>query len=474
MAEVRQKMRGTTLQLDGYSGPEGQLAYDMERKEGRFYDGILLGGYRIPNKATNDATYVKGTDGVSVADANLAITDGFYRHTSGAANIPLAVAGAIMVNCSTDAATGDVTQYWSHNVLNIAYIRVRKTGVWTAWDRVITKSYGDTLYLGIAAQATDSALLGGQNAAFYTNIVARLGYTPLNKAGDTFGGNMNGGGFNLTALNLIALTSTAAVTLAGTTHGLQVGTSAGNNVAVGIQAGGPMIQARNNGVAQVLYLNPLGGQVDMALANGLYLPRTAAPAPISTGNLFWDSTELALKIGDGTQTRAFRWNEWEAIADLNVVTVAQADVINLDNYEELRISYELVPVSNGTSIFLRLSNDNGATFLAGAAEYNNFFLINTGAAATGGNSALSGIALDANIGIGSSSTNSMFGKIQMYSLKAVQLTRWEGSCWLRNSASAGRQAVIGGDNTNQAKHNAIRFIAGTGNISGRIIIEGKR
>lgn len=34
----------------------------------------------------------------------------------------------------------------------------------------------------------DAALLEGQAAAYYTNIIARLGFTPANKAGDTFTG----------------------------------------------------------------------------------------------------------------------------------------------------------------------------------------------------------------------------------------------------------------------------------------------
>lgn len=42
-----------------------------------------------------------------------------------------------------------------------------------------------------ATSATNASQLNGQAASFYTDIIARLGYTPANKAGDTFGGDVS-------------------------------------------------------------------------------------------------------------------------------------------------------------------------------------------------------------------------------------------------------------------------------------------
>lgn len=474
MAEVRQKMRGTTLQLDGYSGPEGQFAYDMERKEGRFYDGILLGGYRIPNKTTNDAAYapdrLKADAGVDTADLNTALSAGFYRHTAAAANIPLAVAGAVIVAPSTNTATGDVTQFWMHNSLNIAYMRVRKTAVWTAWVRLVDKTLADATYLGIAAQAVDSALLGGNNAAFYTNIVARLGYTPLNKGGDTFAGNMAGGNFNLTGVNLVFTTSTSAITLAGAVHALQAGPSTGQNIALGVDT----IQARNNGVAASLKLNRLGGSIDMSAAAGLVLPQTANPLPTAEGETWWKPSEDSLYIGDGAAPRIFRPNAWEFITLIASGMVAQVDVANLANYRELRISYECTVSADGTSLFLRVSTDNGSTFLAGAAEYNNFYTINTGAAVTGSNAAATGFSLDAAIGIDNGANLAIRGVAHLQGFNTVNPVQIINQAFMRNSAAAGRLIQTGGDGTSAVAKNAIRFIPGTGNISILALIEGLR
>lgn len=52
-----------------------------------------------------------------------------------------------------------------------------------------------------AGSGLDADLLDGQQGSYYTAIAARLGYTPANKAGDTFGGGINATAFNLTASN---------------------------------------------------------------------------------------------------------------------------------------------------------------------------------------------------------------------------------------------------------------------------------
>lgn len=49
MAEARQKMRGTSIELDQYLGKEGQICYNLTNGELRVYDGISLGGKRFLN-----------------------------------------------------------------------------------------------------------------------------------------------------------------------------------------------------------------------------------------------------------------------------------------------------------------------------------------------------------------------------------------------------------------------------------------
>jgi len=72
----------------------------------------------------------------------------------------------------------------------------------------------------------DADLLDGQDGAYYTNITARLGYTPVNKAGDTMSGGLtitNGAGFAQLLPNGDILAARA-----GGTAGLLYLNSAGN------------------------------------------------------------------------------------------------------------------------------------------------------------------------------------------------------------------------------------------------------
>lgn len=51
MAEVRQKMRGTTAELDAVSSYVGHLVYDTQTHNLRVYDGVTLGGRHILTRA---------------------------------------------------------------------------------------------------------------------------------------------------------------------------------------------------------------------------------------------------------------------------------------------------------------------------------------------------------------------------------------------------------------------------------------
>jgi hypothetical protein len=185
MTEQRQKMRGTTAQLDAYIGLLGQITYDYERKELRLYDGVTLGGTRVPNFATVDAALPGrlSVDGGAIADCNLAVAPGFYRTTAASTNQAVAATQAsLIVSTSHLASDGDVVQLWIHGgTSNQVWQRNRKDTVWSAWTRIPDSASG------VAFNASN---LNGQPDTFYTNIVARLGYTPVNKAGDTITGNL--------------------------------------------------------------------------------------------------------------------------------------------------------------------------------------------------------------------------------------------------------------------------------------------
>lgn len=185
MTERRQKLRGTTAQLDADLGLEGMLAYNTELRELRVYDGVLLGGYRIPNSATLAALYTLpdrlDTDGMTLGSGSADTTEqnGFYRTGPATVGVPVAANGTLIVQVG-----GSFTaQTWIHTDNSAVYRRTKPTaGAWSAWLREVDTTY---LTTNAAAIAYDANRLDGQDGTYYTNIVARLGYTPLNKGGDT-------------------------------------------------------------------------------------------------------------------------------------------------------------------------------------------------------------------------------------------------------------------------------------------------
>ena len=48
---IFQFLRGNTSQLDAYTGPEGSLTYDVQKKALRLHDGITMGGFEIAGLA---------------------------------------------------------------------------------------------------------------------------------------------------------------------------------------------------------------------------------------------------------------------------------------------------------------------------------------------------------------------------------------------------------------------------------------
>jgi len=142
VAERRKKIRGTTLQLDAELGLEGLLAYDMDREDLRIYDGILLGGRRIPNTESIIDGSVSpdrlSLDGAYTADCNLAVASGFYRTNAATVNQGVAAGiGSLLVMPYQDAADGDVFQVWFATTTSFwMYVRGRLNGVWSAWFKI--------------------------------------------------------------------------------------------------------------------------------------------------------------------------------------------------------------------------------------------------------------------------------------------------------------------------------------------------
>lgn len=118
----------------------------------------------------------------------------------------------------------------------------------------------------------DADHLDGQDGGYYTNIVARLGYTPFNAAGGTIGGNT-------------AITGTLSVSTTFTLNNLQLSVSAGSFFVAGT---GKVWTSDNDGSGSGLDADTLDGQDSGYFTNITarlgYTPLNAAGGTVG-GNL---------------------------------------------------------------------------------------------------------------------------------------------------------------------------------------------
>ena len=155
---------------------------------------------------------------------------------TGAKNLLMDGAGGTY-NPFTNTATIDIsgnsaTTTLASNSTNLGGVAaasyVTLTGTQTLTNKTITGTFtGNLTGTGSwatnavnANTATNSTQLNGQSDSYYTNIPARLGYTPVNKAGDTISGNLtvngnfavNGSVTAFSASNIYITSSTLTVT----------------------------------------------------------------------------------------------------------------------------------------------------------------------------------------------------------------------------------------------------------------------
>lgn len=195
MAERRQKLRGTTLQLDQVIGSQGLLAVDYEKNELRLYDGVVMGGYKFLNAAELATLYTLparlGINGIPLTgagrSANEARDNGWYVTDNLVTDQPTPDFGYILTQQAGAPANRDVKQLWTSRTTETMFTRryMWSTAVWTPWVQI-----ADATSLANGMTAYNATRLNNQMMSYYTNIPARLGYTPVNKAGDNMTGNL--------------------------------------------------------------------------------------------------------------------------------------------------------------------------------------------------------------------------------------------------------------------------------------------
>jgi hypothetical protein len=102
----------------------------------------------------------------------------------------------------------------------------------------------------------------------------------------------------------------------------------------------------------------------------LMLKKSSGPVPTGDGEMEWDTEDDHIVVGDGASQKRFKADAFELIEFVNIQGSGLASIIrtNLSAFKTIRITGHVAP--GGVSpLALRLSKDNGDTFLSGVSEY---------------------------------------------------------------------------------------------------------
>ncbi len=180
--------RNADLVLSAANGQSLILIYDTGIKRWVVVDQgdyVLRSGDTMTGRLNVDQFTWTRAINVSGTDLNALMTSGFYDGQS-LTNSPDGTSSWFFVEVFRySAADTHIRQEASSlSASGGRWVRWRVAGTWLAWQKLWNAANDG------AGSGLDADLLDGQDSSYYTNIPARLGYTPVNKAGDSMAGNL--------------------------------------------------------------------------------------------------------------------------------------------------------------------------------------------------------------------------------------------------------------------------------------------
>lgn len=327
----------------------------------------------------------------------------------------------------------------------------------------ITSLGGLTTPLAVAQGGTGANTVAGATAALNVFTSATKGLVPASGGGSTAFLRADGVFAAPNAGAVLAMSSTG--TLGAADVGKVVVLSGGSAFTVNLAAAatlgnGWFVKLVGTGTG-IVTIDPSGSET-VFVNGGLVLAMTLAKG---------QECEL---ICDGSSTFYVRGYENEVI--LSAVTVSGGSSIDLvfsPGYEMFELVVQDLTVgNNSTAILLRLSTDNGATFISSANAYGRGTIALTSNASVGG-----GASGGAEVVLGSGLGNAMNagGAIKIYSpFNPSIMTHMNSYFDFEQIGVAYNPALAYGRRLLAEVNNAVRILPGSGTISGKVLLRGTR
>lgn len=207
----------------------------------------------------------------------------------------------------------------------------------------------------------------------------------------------------------------------------------------------------------------------------LTLQQSAGPTPTTEGDIQWDTDDNAIVIGDGASQKVFRANAWEIISIQSVSGVASVIFTDLSPYRHLRFSGWAQPATDGVSVGVRTSTNNGSSYDAGVNDYGLQYHRATNTTTTAAAASFDRMFFNAATLVGNNTQESISFFIDIFEFNKARFNKFVGQTFWQDAAGAYSSATITGERLQATARDAFNFTFTTGNIAnGHFYLEGIR
>jgi len=159
-----------------------------------------------------------------------------------------------------------------------------------------------------------------------------------------------------------------------------------------------------------------------------------------------------------------RANVWETIYDNYLTTQASIDITNLSEFKALRLTGMAKPATDGQTLFLRTSTNNGSSYDAGASDYSVQLLRVSDTTVSGTNSLNTGMNLSPGT-VGNSTEEMVTFDVVLENFNKATYPTLVGTSRLQGATNLPTTATLSARRESSTVRNAIRIIFDSGNIS---------
>lgn len=167
--------------------------------------------------------------------------------------------------------------------------------------------------------------------------------------------------------------------------------------------------------------------------------------------------------------------DWELVSTSTPSAAAAVTQTGLSAYRRIRVSGYLLPATDGASLYLQTSEDNGETYNSGASDYDWQVSRATGSTASGSGDTAD-IGLIASVaGVGNASNEGVRFSVELDQFNKTTYCFSSGTALTVQTDGTLSAGALGGRRLSATARNAIAVLFSSGNIaSGYVTIEGIR